>query len=272
MKNSHVIVVGGGPCGSFTALNLARAGISVTVFEEHGEIGTPSHCAGHLSIKGLKALGLYPPPTEVVENIFYGAIFHSPKGREFSVRFPSPVTCVVNRALFDRHIAEKAKEKGARYYLETQVKSLIIKDDFVKGVVIEKKDTGMHKFLGEIIVDAEGVSSKILRQTGLPTLDRHMLVNAVQAEVEDVRDAEPDMVEVFFGRSYAPGFYAWLIPKGNDKAKVGLAAKAVNPKEFLQKFMLKHPVASKKLRTAKIIKTSFHPITLGGPITKTYSS
>jgi len=36
---SDVIVVGGGPCGSFTALNLAKLGVNVKVFEEHGEIG-----------------------------------------------------------------------------------------------------------------------------------------------------------------------------------------------------------------------------------------
>jgi digeranylgeranylglycerophospholipid reductase len=272
MKKSHVIVVGGGPCGSFTALNLARAGACVTVFEEHSEIGTPSHCAGHLSLKGLKLLGLHSLPSKVIENIFYGAIFHSPKGKEFAVRFKSPVTCVVNRVLFDKYIAEKAKEEGARYFLESQVKSLIIKDGFVKGVMIRQRNADMCRFLGEIVVDAEGISSRILRQIGLPTLNSRMLVNAVQAEVEDVKDAEPDMVEVFLGRNYAPGFYAWLIPKGEGKAKVGLAAKGGDPKEYLQKLMLKHPIASRKLRTAKIIKKSFHPITLGGPIAKTYSN
>lgn len=42
---SDVIVVGGGPCGSFVASNLAKLGFSVNVFEEHGETGIPSHCA-----------------------------------------------------------------------------------------------------------------------------------------------------------------------------------------------------------------------------------
>jgi len=266
-----IIVVGGGPCGSFTAMNLADYGANVTVFEEHGEIGVPSHCPGHLSIKGLKQLGLYPLPARIVENTFYGANFHSPKGRSFSVHFSQPVTCVVDRVQFDKYIAEMAADAGARYCLNSRVESLIIEDDFVKGVSVKQNEKTEEKFSAKIVVDAEGISSGILKSAGLPFLDRHMLVNGVQAEVENVRDIEPDMVEVFFGKDYAPGFYAWLIPKGDGKAKVGLATKTGNPKELLKRLMLKHPVASKKLRTAKILQIHFHPLTLGGPIPKTYA-
>jgi len=267
-----VIVVGGGPCGSFTALNLARHGADVTVFEEHGEIGVPSYCPGHLSIKGLKHLGLQTLPAKIIENNFYGAIFHSPRGNEFSVRFSTPVACVVNRVLFDKYIAEKGEDAGVQYCLNSRVESLIIEDGLVKGVSVKQDGKVEQKFFGKIVVDAEGISSRVLRLAGLRSLNRHMLVNGVQAEVENVKDTEPDMIEVFFGKDYAPGFYAWLIPKRDGKAKVGLAAKAGNPKELLQRLMLKHPVASKKLRTAKILQIGVHPITLGGPIPKTYSN
>jgi geranylgeranyl reductase family protein len=273
MKNlSDVIVVGGGPCGSFTAFNLAKHGANVTVFEEHGEIGVPSHCPGHLSINGLKRLGLYSLPEEIVENTFYGAIFHSPKGKSFSVRFSRPVTCVVNRVLFDKYIAEMAEDAGVQYHLNSLVESLIVEGGFVKGVSIKQDGKTKEKFFAKIVVDAEGISSRILRLAGLSGLNRHMLVNGVQAEVENVKDTEPDMVEVFLGKDYATGFYAWLIPIGDGKAKVGLATKTGNPKELLSRLMFKHPAASKKLHTAKIIQIGFHPLTLGGPVTKTYSN
>jgi digeranylgeranylglycerophospholipid reductase len=269
---SDVIVVGGGPCGSFAALNLAKLGANVAVFEEHDKIGVPSHCTGHLSIKGLKNLGLYPLPSKIVENTFYGANFYAPKGGRFSVRFPAPVTCVVNRALFDKYIAEKAETAGVQYCINSHVESLIVEDGFVKGAIAKQKSESPKRFLAKIVVDAEGISSRILRQAGLSALNAHMLVNAVQAKVENVKDTEPNMVEVFLGKDYAPGFYAWLVPKADGKAKVGLAARTENPKELLQKLMLKHPVASKKLRRAKILQTAFHSIPLGGPIPKTYSN
>jgi len=268
---SNAIVVGGGPCGSFTALNLAKLGFDVNVFEEHAEIGVPSHCAGHLSVKGLKSLGLYPLPSEIVENTFYGAVFHSPKGKRFYVRFCSPVTCAVNRVLFDKYIAEMTEKIGAHYFLNSTVKSLIVENGFVKGI-IARRGKAEERFSAKVVVDAEGISSRLLRQAGLSVFNRHMLVKAVQAEVENVQDLETDIVEVFLGRDYALGFYAWLMPKRNGKAKVGLAAKIGNPRELLQRLMLKHPTASKKLRRAKILQISFHSIPLGGPIPKTFSN
>ena len=134
---SDVTVIGGGPSGSFTALNLAKHGITVKIFEEHNEIGAPSHCAGHVGIRGLTWLKLFPLPRDIIENIVYGAVFYSPKGEEFSVRSPSPITIVIDRALFDKHIAEKAKKEGVKYCLKSKVKSLILEDNFAKGVVLQ---------------------------------------------------------------------------------------------------------------------------------------
>lgn len=268
---SDIIIVGGGPCGSFAALNLAKLGVKVKVFEEHADIGFPTHCPGHVAISGLKNLGLYPLPAKIVENTFYEVIFYSPKGGEFSVRFSSPITCVVNRFLFDNYIAEMAKDKGVFYHLNSHVESLIVESGLVRGVHVNSKGE-TEKSFAKIVVDAEGVSSKILKQANLLPLNRRMLVHGVHAEVENVKDVEQDSVEVFFGNDYAPGFYAWLIPKGEGKAKVGLATKKGSPKEFLQHFMLKHPIASKKLGKAKILQITFHPLTLGGPIPKTYSN
>ena len=90
-EKADIIVVGGGPCGSFSAFAASRLGADVLVCEEHREIGVPKHCAGHLSINGLKRLGLSLPHA-VIENEIKGAIFYSPSGKEFTIRRASPVT------------------------------------------------------------------------------------------------------------------------------------------------------------------------------------
>jgi len=63
-----------------------------------------------------------------------------------------------------------------------------------------------------------------------------------------------------------------MIPKGDASAKVGLATWTGNPREYLRRFMKKHPVASEKLRKSNVTTLSIHPIPLGGPILKTYSN
>jgi len=268
---SDAIVVGGGPVGSFAALNLARLGAKVTVFEEHAAVGSPSHCPGYLSIRSLRNLGLYPLPGKIVENTFSQANCYSPMGTKLSVRLTRPVTCAVNRTFFDRYLAEKAEAAGVRYCLSSRVRSLLIDNGFVKGVNVEQK-ASEEKVSAKIVIDAEGISSRILRQTGLSTLNRDWLVYGVDAEVENVKNVELDTVEVFLGKDYAPGFYAWLMPRPDGTAKVGLATKTGNPREFLRRLMLKHPVASQQLGTARITRMAFHPIPIGGPISKAYSN
>jgi len=269
---SAVVVVGGGPAGSSAAYELAKRGVAVSVFEEHSQLGVPSHCAGHLSIKGLKKLGLYPLPKNVLENEFSGANFYSPNGTKFAVCLSKPVTCTVNRELFDKYLADKAQTMGAKYFLGSHVSSLIIEDAYVKGVCVTKRKQLEERVPARIVIDSEGISARLLRQTGLPIFSRNSLVYAVEAEVDNVHNVEEHAVEVYVGNYYAPGFYAWLIPRLDGTAKLGLAVKKGNPKDFLQRLFSKHPVASKQLSSAKILRINFHAIPLGGPLKNIYEN
>jgi digeranylgeranylglycerophospholipid reductase len=271
IRQTDAIIIGGGPVGSYAALNLAKAGMNTSVFEEHPQIGFPSHCAGHLSIRSLKSMGLYPLPNGIVENTFSTANFYSPKGTKFSIHLSRPVTVTVNRARFDQYLAKQAQDAGARIFLDTRVQSLTINDGFVKGVNIQRNNGEKSQVASDVTVDAEGVSSRLLRQAGLKALKPKGLVYSVEAEVENVAVAEGDAVEVYFGKAYASGFYGWLIPRLDGTAKVGLATNTGNPRDCFEKLRTKHPVASKQLSKAKIIKVSYHAISLGGPIEKTYT-
>ncbi len=266
------VVVGGGPAGSFSGFELPKRGVDVTVFEEHPAIGEPSHCAGHLSIRSLHNLGLYPLPDGIVENVFSGANFYSPNGTKFEVHLSQPVTCAVNRSLFDKFLSDKAQTAGAQLRMGTRVESLLIEKRTVKGVRISANREGEAEVSSKVVVDAEGISSVILRQSGLQTLKAKRLVYAVEAEVENVKDVEEHSVEVYVGKDYAPGFYGWLIPRIDGSAKVGLAVKGGNPKDYFQRLLHKHPVASKQLRSSKVKKWSFHAMTLGGPIPRAYGN
>jgi geranylgeranyl reductase family protein len=267
-----VVIVGGGPVGSYVALHLAKAGVKTTVFEEHPQIGYPSHCAGHISIRSLRSIGLYPLPDGILENTFRTANFYSSKGTKFSIHLAHPVTVALNRARFDQCLAKQAMEAGASFVLDTRVQSLAIRNGYVKGVNVQHGCEGIEQVSSKVTIDAEGVSSRLLRQAGLKPLKPNGLVYGVEAEVDSVQDVEQDGVEVYLGGAYASGFYGWVIPRLDGSAKVGLATDRGNPRDCLKALMAKHPVASKQLGKSRITQIGYHAITLGGPIEKTYAS
>ena len=265
-EKPDIIVVGGGPCGSYSAYTAAKLGAEVTVCEEHEEIGAPKHCAGHLNVSSLERLGIRVPRA-AIENEIKGAVFCSPSGKEFVLRCRAPVTYVVNRELFDKHLADLAVKSGVHYRLKSRVKSLIFDSGSVKGVALK----GEERLEANVVIDAEGCSSALLKKTGLKGLESSMIVRGIQAEVDGAEDVDEDMVEVYFGKNVAPGFFAWIIPRKDGSAKVGLATRVGNPRDYLRRFMEKHPVASKKLKKSRTTYTSLHPIPLEGPLPKTYS-
>ncbi|MDR0797986.1 MAG: NAD(P)/FAD-dependent oxidoreductase [Nitrososphaerota archaeon] len=266
-QQSNVAIIGAGPAGSYTARCLAMLDIKTDVYEEHHEIGSPSHCAGHISINSLKKLGLYPLQKGIVENTFNAANFYSPSGTKFAIHLKKPVTCVLNRTKFDQHLAEQAKQAGATFHTGTAVKSLRIENNYVKGVNLQDDTIVSSK----ITVDAEGISSRLLRQAKLEGLYRKGLVYAVETEIDQADNVDPHTVEVYMGSS-APGFYAWLIPRLDGTAKLGLATKHGNPQNYLKNLMTQHPIVKKQVKGAKIVKIDYHAIPLAGPIGQAYSN
>jgi len=266
-ESFDVTVVGAGPCGSFSALAAAKRGANVSVIEEHMEVGVPVHCAGHVSIHGLKALGL-DIPVDLVENEIRTAVFHSPSGKTLRVEYGKPATYVINRALFDQYLAELATRAGVSYLKGIRAESLWVNSSHVRGIIA--RGERRLQVEAKVVVDAEGVRAGLLRKAHLPVPRKEASVIGAQGYCSRISDIESESVEVYLGNEYAPGFFAWVIPREDGSAKIGLAANRGNPRILLEQFVTKHPVASRKI-PVPLTDVSFHPIPLGGPSPRTYA-
>ncbi len=230
-----VAVVGAGPAGSRTAKHLAEAGLTVTILEEHGEVGRPVQCAGLLSERVTQELG----EEVAVLNTVSGARIHSPSGHVLAFDAGRPRAMVVDRAAFDQDLARQAVVAGAdvllgRRVLEVRASpsgcSLMVRDRSSPG-------TGVEELVCRAIVGADGPSSIVRRSLGLPR-PRHKLVG-YQVSFSCRQSIGTDQVDLFGGRDVAPGFFAWVVPQGEHSGLVGLASEpgGMHPKARLEAFM-----------------------------------
>ncbi|MEM2497510.1 MAG: NAD(P)/FAD-dependent oxidoreductase, partial [Candidatus Nezhaarchaeales archaeon] len=232
----------------------------VLVLEEHGEIGKPVHCAGLVSISGLRALGV---SDSFVLNRVRGARFYSPSGLSFKLHRGLEEAYVIDRASFDDHLRRLAEDAGSLIALKSKASSLLFEAGRVVGVRYVAQNRSLE-VRASVVINAEGARFKIAREAGFTP--PKLLLPAAQVEVEG-GSFDEDYVELYFGRNWAPGFFAWIVPlKGG--ARVGLASTFKEPFKLLKRFRLKHPIASRKLVGCKDLKLMGGQLVLSTPYSR----
>jgi len=259
-EERQILIIGAGPSGLIAAREAARRGVDVLVVEEDSEIGVPCHCAGLLSLRGLKRLNISADGS-YVQNKVRGAFFHSPSGLSFKVEKQSPVACVVDRSSFDKYLASQATRIGAEIRLNSRVQEIQLEN----GCVAARSKKRVFK--ASIVIDAEGASSRIVRAAGLKSTNPSHFLPGFQLDLYGV-DVDPNYVEVHVGSRVAPGFFAWVIPLSSNSARVGLGCRKANPKELLQRFIERRF----KGEEYEILTSRSGTIITSGPIEKTFSN
>jgi geranylgeranyl reductase family protein len=250
-----VAVIGGGPAGLIAARELATKGVKVRVFEEHPNIGKPNHCAGIISIEGLQRIGVEPENEFLVQEIIGGTAF-SPNSTGIRIVGTRPRAYVVDRVLFDRYLANQAKNAGAEIEKNFRVTNFIQDKEHVTGIL------GKRKVEAKIVINAEGASGTLAKKLGF-NRSKDGVLTGINANVSNVQ-VEPKMVEIWLSDALTKGFFAWVLPIGEDYVRCGLATTHGDALNFLQKFV-------KKRFGLEEFETQVRwPVLTNGPLEKTY--
>jgi len=213
-----ICVVGAGPSGSYTALKLAQAGFRVLILEEHEIVGEPRHCTG---ILGQEAYDQFPDlPREMVQSELSAAWIVSPSGERVRTPWFQGKAVVIDRARFDQSLAAMANRAGAVLQSGCRVESLQQKQDGVSvGVTYV---SGTQEILeARMVVIASGISYRLHPQVDLVPPEEHLLCAQTEVQSDKIRE-----VEVYIGKNVAPGSFAWAVPSGEGRLRVGVTAHA----------------------------------------------
>jgi digeranylgeranylglycerophospholipid reductase len=223
MESYDVLVIGAGPAGSSAAMTAAKAGLKVLMVEKRAEIGSPKRCGEGLSKSALERMGLEKDDSWICRTIL-GASAYAPNGKKITVNYKGPEGWVIERKVFDKWLAKKAVEAGARVLAKTDAVSLIKKGGKISGATLES-NTKRWDVSAKIIIAADGVESKMAREAGIDTTLRLVdVASGVQFEMAGV-DIDPNRIELYFGNEIAPAGYAWIFPKGKNQANVGIGVR-----------------------------------------------
>ena len=253
---TEAAVVGAGPAGLIAARELAGRGFEIKVFEEHSVIGEPNHCAGILSVEGLKRLKIEPDEKFIQHEIKGGKIF-SPSGADIRITSARTRAYVVDRALFDRFLAEMALDRGAEIETGHRIKELSTRDGRVVGV------RGDADVRAEVVLDAEGVSGVLTRRIGLPRPEEGILAG-VNVDMPNL-EMEQGLVEVWLGEDVAPGLFVWAVPAGERRVRCGLATRRGDAFELVKGFI------ERRFGVKDHAAPVRWPVLTGGPVEKTYT-
>jgi digeranylgeranylglycerophospholipid reductase len=261
-----VVVVGSGPAGTMAAKTVAENGLSTLLIEEHAAIGVPTHCGEALPEDILKEVGLELDPRCIAARV-EGATFFAPSGEKIPFLTKGMLGYVIDRKVFDKFLAIKAARAGADVMVRTRAAEVILENGFVKGITAMCEGKRLD-IKASVVIAADGIKSNVARWAGLDTLARLKDTNTCyQYEMVGVELDEPGKLQLHFRGEVAPGGYAWIFPKDQDVANVGIGVRGgseKSAKEYLDHFVKEQSC----LRKAKVVEVRAGAIPVGGPIKK----
>jgi len=237
MPNVDVLVVGAGPAGSLAALEACRSapGMDVVLLERDRAVGAPVRCAEGVGDAGLREFA-DPAGASWVARKITRVIFLAPDDTEVKVA-ERDVGWILDRTRFDAFLAAQASAAGAELLVGTEASGMVHEPDGRWAVSVRGPGVSTT-YRARVVIGADGVETMVGRWAGLDTrVPARDMESCAQYVVQGI-EFDPDAIYLQFGEDIAPGGYAWLFPKSEGVANVGLGVVALkadgrNAKQYL---------------------------------------
>jgi menaquinone-9 beta-reductase len=223
MRVFDVVIVGAGPAGGALATYLARDGYAVLLLEK-SRFPRDKICGDLVSAKGLKLLadiGCLDQITRrgylpIEESLVYLDDELLAKGSLPRLPAHPPFGHAIPRAELDELIFRQALASGAHAVENCKVTSYEIAPSLV--TVVAEVENQRQRFLGRVLIGADGAGSVIARCAGLDMRDSRHVQLAMRAYCHGLPVKH---AVLFFAEDFFPG-YGWIFPVSEQLANIGV--------------------------------------------------
>lgn len=210
-----IIIIGAGPAGLNAGMHIIKGGLAGTVLlvDKTTPWDHPIACA-----EGVGKLGFEETLTVnkswIRQQIMY-ARFHAPDDSIISYKDDNG-GYIINRALMQKDMAEQLANSGIQCQFNCKVLSVQPPINGIRTVIF---DNGL-KTAARVIIDASGPVCGFGKDEKINSKPGD-LEPSYFAWVENI-DVEQDHIHIYAGRELAPGGYAWVFPRGENAANIGI--------------------------------------------------
>lgn len=255
-----VLVVGAGPAGSSAARAASEAGAHTVFIDKKKEIGVPVQCAEAIGKVFFPFLPFRIPKDQLIwklDDVFFRAdgITIKRTGGPWS-------SYVLNRKDFDKWLANNAVKNRAKLLANTELIKLEVGNDYNVKKATVKTPEGEKQIKTRVVIAADGVDSTVLKLLGFKIDKKTTCGKVISFEMKNLNLSNPHSFQVFLG-DFAPGAYAYILPKSKTVANVG--AGTIFQKKKVEKCyeeFLDIPLVKKQLKDGEevIEKSGWAPI------------
>jgi geranylgeranyl reductase family protein len=223
MEHRDIVVIGAGPAGAAAAIQAARAGATVRVFEK-GAPGRDKVCGDGLTPRAVHALNELEIDMASSHRIDGLRMIAGKTRRELpwpdNGRF-APNGAVWPRRHLDAHLMVAAQEAGAEVEWEVEATPLL-DGDRVIGV-----EAGGRKWTADLTVVATGAPGSVARLLGAQRVHDEPFGLAIRTYAESPRHDDRNLEACLTLKDDAgtpvPG-YGWMFPAGDGTVNIGVGA------------------------------------------------
>lgn len=267
--STDVCVIGAGPGGCATSLQLSKLGIDCLLIDK-ATFPRDKICGDALSGKVVVTLNRIDKNImrEITNhNSFlpsWGVKFIAPNLKELKIPFKKNYDTkeiapgfISKRIDFDNFLFEQTKKKPTVKTLEG-IELTQFEKQYDGWILYDKQNSVSIKT--KMVVAADGAHSRFAKEIGKINVEHGHYCAGIRAYYKGVKNLDTDgFIELHFLKDFLPGYF-WIFPLPNGYANIGVgmrsdfvSRKKINLKTSLLEIIEKYPLLKERFSSAELI-------------------